>query len=114
VRARPAVLRRISNRPQVRAVDPVPEIRRPEEALFIPPLPEQTGTVTPPPTDAAMPPGSAPSGAPPVPAPTAAGTLAPSTQASVGPEPGVTIAAVPTEPPPSSQVTGGAPATGAP
>ncbi|WP_213453986.1 hypothetical protein [Rhizomonospora bruguierae] len=46
VRARPAALNVILDRPEVRAVDPAPEVTRLDEAVFVPPLPEQRGTVT--------------------------------------------------------------------
>jgi hypothetical protein len=42
VRGAPAVLERVADRPTVLAVDPVPEVRRLDEAVFLPPLPEQT------------------------------------------------------------------------
>ncbi|MBM0239561.1 hypothetical protein JNW88_24810, partial [Micromonospora sp. ATA32] len=39
--SRPAVLRRVAARAGVRAVDPAPEVRRLDRAVFTPPLPEQ-------------------------------------------------------------------------
>ncbi|SDZ07929.1 hypothetical protein SAMN05444365_105214 [Micromonospora pattaloongensis] len=48
VRATPALLRRVAERPEVRAVDPAPELRRLERAVFLPPLPEQQDVVRPP------------------------------------------------------------------
>lgn len=41
VRADPAGLQRIADRPGVRAVDPAPEVRRLDRAEFLPPLPEE-------------------------------------------------------------------------
>lgn len=48
VRAAPAALDRIAARPEVRAVDPAPEVRRLDRAVFLPPLPEQSDVVRPP------------------------------------------------------------------
>lgn len=48
VRATPAILERIAGRPEVRAVDPAPEVRRLDRAVFLPPLPEQTDLARPP------------------------------------------------------------------
>jgi hypothetical protein len=45
VRAAPAALRTIADRPGVRAVDPAPEVLRLDRTEFRPPLPEQAGTV---------------------------------------------------------------------
>jgi hypothetical protein len=53
VRGSATALSGLSTLPHVRAVDPT-EIADPSEAVFAPPLPEQTDRVTPP-TDAAMP-----------------------------------------------------------
>jgi hypothetical protein len=44
VRATPAALEQIAARPEVRAVDPAPEVRRLDRVEFIPPLPEQQTT----------------------------------------------------------------------
>jgi hypothetical protein len=41
VRATPAALQRVAGRPEVRAVDPAPELLRLDRAVFSPPLPEQ-------------------------------------------------------------------------
>jgi hypothetical protein len=64
VRGNAAALSGLSTLPHVRAVDPA-EIADPADAVFAPPLPEQTDRATPP-TDAAMPEmttaGSVPSG----------------------------------------------------
>lgn len=48
VRAQPAALRGVANRPGVRAVDPAPEVDRLERAVFTAPLPEQRDVVRPP------------------------------------------------------------------
>lgn len=48
VRSAPAALGEITRRPGVRSVDPAPEVHRLERAVFLPPLPEQTGVVRPP------------------------------------------------------------------
>lgn len=48
VRATPALLRQVAARPEVRVVDPAPEVRRLERAVFLPPLPEQQDVVRPP------------------------------------------------------------------
>ncbi|BCJ63349.1 hypothetical protein [Polymorphospora rubra] len=48
VRATPAGLDRIAARTEVRAVDPAPEVRRLDRAVFLPPLPEQDDIVRPP------------------------------------------------------------------
>ncbi len=48
VRATPAALELIADRPEVRAVDPAPEVTRLDRAVFSPPLPEQVDVVRPP------------------------------------------------------------------
>jgi hypothetical protein len=48
VRAAPSALAELARRPGVRAVDPAPEVRRLDRAVFQPPLPEQTDLVGPP------------------------------------------------------------------
>ncbi|MDG4756932.1 hypothetical protein [Micromonospora sp. WMMD710] len=48
VRAGPEVLRGVAARPDVRAVDPAPEVYRLDRAVFTPPLPEQRDVVRPP------------------------------------------------------------------
>lgn len=66
VRATPAALDQIAARPEVRAVDPAPEVQRLDQAVFLAPLPEQQGTVLPAPTQSAIPtsaPSPTPSGA---------------------------------------------------
>ncbi len=60
VRATPAALDRITSRAQVRAVDPAPEVRRLDRAVFLPPLPEQDDVARPP-ADEGVPPAPAPS-----------------------------------------------------
>ena len=59
VRAAPAALRGVADRPGVRAVDPAPEVRQLDRTEFRPPLPEQNGTVpAEPPRSPAVPTGS--------------------------------------------------------
>jgi hypothetical protein len=41
----PAALAEVAGRPEVRAVDPAPEVSQLDQAVFLPPLPEQTGVV---------------------------------------------------------------------
>nr|WP_230414734.1 hypothetical protein [Micromonospora tarapacensis] len=48
VRAAPVELRGVAARPNVRVVDPAPEVHRLERAVFTPPLPEQRDVVRPP------------------------------------------------------------------
>jgi hypothetical protein len=48
VRAEPVVLSRMAARPEVRVVDPAPEVSRLDRAVFTPPLPEQQDVVRPP------------------------------------------------------------------
>lgn len=100
VKGRPAALSLISQRPEVRAVDPAPEVTRVEEAEFVPPLPEQSVAV-PPPTASAPPPLPTPAGIPP---PTAATdpTTAPQPQPTDSSGGGVTTERVPTDSPPPS------------
>ena len=59
VRADAVALSALAGRPQVRAVDPAPAVTRLDRAVFLPPLPEQSGTAAPPEQTAW------PSGAPP-------------------------------------------------
>lgn len=64
VRGAPDALDRVAVRPGVRAVDPAPEVRRLDRAVFSPPLPEQDDLVRPP-ADASLPvDGTDPAGAP--------------------------------------------------
>jgi hypothetical protein len=58
VRAPADALRRLSTRAGVRAVDPAPQVTRPDLAVFLPPLPEQTGAAEPPDDRAPLPAGS--------------------------------------------------------
>ncbi|GAA4717084.1 hypothetical protein [Phytohabitans rumicis] len=81
IRATPVALDQISARPEVRAVDPAPEVQRLDRAVFLPPLPEQDDIVHPPadtglpspevsaPATYAADPGSASPSAQPEPAP---------------------------------------------
>ncbi|MGW4465893.1 hypothetical protein [Micromonospora sp. NPDC004704] len=81
VRAAPAALDRIADRPGVRAVDPAPEVRRLDRAVFTPPLPDQLD-VAHPPADAGLPVPSATGGPSTDPAPNpATGSPVPPTQA---------------------------------
>jgi hypothetical protein len=68
VRAVPAVLEQIAARPEVRAVDPAPEVLRLDQAVFLAPLPEQVDApVSPSPspvTSTSPTPSSTPSGSP--------------------------------------------------
>ncbi|HEX8627802.1 MAG TPA: hypothetical protein VF755_06500 [Catenuloplanes sp.] len=59
VRAPAAALDRIATRPEVRTVDPAPEVQRLDRAVFVPPLPEQVDVVRPPADDGS--PGTGPS-----------------------------------------------------
>lgn len=60
VRASPAALEQIAGRPEVRAVDPAPEVRRLDRTVFVAPLPEQRDVVRPPADDGS---GAVPAGA---------------------------------------------------
>jgi hypothetical protein len=118
IRATPAVLEEISTRPEVRAVDPAPEVRRLDRAVFLPPLPEQDDVVRPP-ADTALPspdptgtarssvePG--PTGSPVEPGP-AVTSDAPASPAPTTPAPAQTTppaSAPPTTEPASSSTTG--------
>jgi len=51
VRASATALLELSDSPDVRAVDPAPELRDPTQAVFAPPLPEQVDRAGPPPDD---------------------------------------------------------------
>jgi hypothetical protein len=66
VRADAAALARVAGRPTVRAVDPAPAVTDLSRAVFLPPLPEQSGTAQPPDdAGAAAAAGSAAGGTPP-------------------------------------------------
>jgi hypothetical protein len=58
VRATPAALDQLARRDEVRTVDPAPEVRRLDRAVFLPPLPEQRDRVVPP--DSSPPPTATP------------------------------------------------------
>lgn len=47
VRGAPTALAGVARRPQVLAVDPAPEVRRLDQAVFLPPLPDQNGAAPP-------------------------------------------------------------------
>ncbi|MEU7801234.1 hypothetical protein AB0J14_11885 [Micromonospora arborensis] len=102
VRATPVVLRGVAARPDVRAVDPAPEVYRLDRTVFTPPLPEQHDVVRPPAdTEPSIEPAA---GGRPTPTP---GTVVPS--ASMGessePAPVVTIPSPePSSPEPSESV----------
>jgi hypothetical protein len=55
VRASAAALEQIAARPEVRAVDPAPEVLRLDQAVFLAPLPEQPETAEPSPSAVASP-----------------------------------------------------------
>lgn len=100
VRATPAALDRIAHRRGVRAVDPAPEVRRLDRAVFLPPLPEQVGVVRTP-ADTSLDPTGTPSEAPPAEAATP--SPEPSTEAVPTGEPSPASAspsAPPSEPTP--------------
>lgn len=82
VRATPAALEQIGARPEVRAVDPAPEVLRLDQAVFLAPLPEQSDTVRPSPTTVASP---TPSPSLPAPTPSPSPSVAPSVSPSGGP-----------------------------
>lgn len=74
VRATPAALDQIAARPEVRAVDPAPEIIRLDQAVFLAPLPEQRDVVpslSPTPSPARVPLSPSPSPSPSDPPPAA-------------------------------------------
>lgn len=113
IRATPTALKQISGRSEVRAVDPAPEVRRLDRAVFLPPLPEQSDVVRPP-ADTALPTPdpSAPATFAVEPAPTSSPTPpapvvtseAPPTPAATTPAPGET--SPPASTPPPSEPTG--------
>ncbi|MBV1852444.1 hypothetical protein [Catellatospora tritici] len=82
VRATPAALDEIAARPEVRAVDPAPEVRRLDRAVFLPPLPEQVG--------------QAPVAATPSASPSVEPVVSAAPSPSPSPEPAVTGSADPT------------------
>jgi hypothetical protein len=109
VRAEPVALRGVAARPEVRAVDPAPEVSRLDRTVFTPPLPEQR-EVAHPPADAGLAPeptaGGRDRGTPEVatPAATVGETSEPAPQVTdsspvpVGPTPG----RIPSPTPPTS------------
>ena len=64
VRADAAALSALAGRPQVRAVDPAPTVNRLDRAVFLPPLPEQSGTAGPPQQTPSAPPPTAATASP--------------------------------------------------
>ncbi|GAA4446731.1 hypothetical protein [Phytohabitans houttuyneae] len=113
IRATPTALKQISGRSEVRAVDPAPEVRRLDRAVFLPPLPEQTDVVRPPAdTSLPSPDPSAPATVPAEPAPAAttvppepaATSEAPASPPATTPAPGET--SPPASPPPPSEPVG--------
>ncbi|WDZ84328.1 hypothetical protein [Micromonospora cathayae] len=125
VRAEPATLRTVANRPGVRAVDPAPEVDRLDRTVFTPPLPEQRDTVRPPadeepPSPSSTPGTSAP--ARPSSAPTVTGspsapvtsTTPPATPSTPAPVPSATTGPgdASTAPPPPTGAASSAPIEG--
>jgi hypothetical protein len=112
VRATPQALDRVFERPEVRAVDAAPEVRRLDRAVFLPPLPEQRDIVRPP-ADTALPseppasatpaqPAESPSVSPAEPSPEPSVDPSPSAS-SDAPEPSTPTPSDPATTPPSSQ-----------
>jgi hypothetical protein len=64
VRADAAALASLAGRPTVRAVDPAPAVTDPGRAVFLPPLPEQSGTAQPPDDSGAAAGSAEPGGSP--------------------------------------------------
>lgn len=109
VRGEPAALARIAARPEVRAVDPAPEVRRLDRTVFSPPLPEQHDIVRPP-ADTDLPPAptGGPSGTPGSYAPEPSGTASSAPAPTSGTSDGGTPDPAPSPPP----GTPGTPGTG--
>ncbi|RZT80066.1 hypothetical protein EV382_3309 [Micromonospora violae] len=108
VRATPVALRGVAARPDVRAVDPAPEVYRLDRTVFTPPLPEQHDVVRPPADTGPSPtPTQSERPAPAISAPAPSSAVGESSE----PAPAVTIPSlepsnpVPTEPVPSSVTT---------
>lgn len=103
VRATPRALDRVFERPEVRAVDAAPEVRRLDRAVFLPPLPEQRDIVRPP-VDAALPSASP---APETPTPPAESPPAPppSPEPSSEPSPSAEPSSASAAPSPSDPAT---------
>lgn len=91
VRASAAALEQIAARPEVRAVDPAPEVLRLDQAVFLAPLPEQVQPAVPSPSPVASP---TPSPAPPLPQPSP----------SPSPEPSLSPSALPPSVTPSRSI----------
>ncbi|SNT53267.1 hypothetical protein SAMN05421812_108237 [Asanoa hainanensis] len=95
LRAAPPDLKRLADRPGVRAVDPAPEVRTLDRAVFLPPLPEPNpaprptpvGPTAAPPEPTALP-APTPSAEPPGPTPEPPSTAPTEAVASGSPEPG--------------------------
>jgi hypothetical protein len=89
VRGTPDALRALAGRPDARAVDPAPELRRLDRTVVTPPLPEQRDVARPP-VDTGPTPGvgetseAAPTASAPGHGPTASGEVPPPTAASSG------------------------------
>jgi hypothetical protein len=99
IRAAPAVLQQIADRPGVRVVDPAPEVRSLDSTEFRAPLPEQSGTV---PDEPSQTPTPVPTGTPGIASPTAAplvSSLGPPEKAVKSDSP---RGSVPVEPDPSA------------
>jgi hypothetical protein len=79
VRATPAALDQIAARPEVRAVDPAPEVLRLDQAIFLAPLPEQRDGMQPAPSVSVRP----------SPVPARSAQPSPSASPSVDPSPSV-------------------------
>ncbi len=93
VRAAPPALAELSKRPGIRAVDPTPGLGRLEQAVFLPPMPEQQ-TVAADPADPAAPASPAP-----VPSPAPSPSAKPSPSPSPSPSPEPSPSPQPTAPP---------------
>ncbi|GLI01153.1 hypothetical protein [Phytohabitans aurantiacus] len=103
VRATPPALDRVFERPEVRAVDAAPEVRRLDRAVFLPPLPEQRDVVRPP-VHTALPSGP-PAPETPTPPAESPSASAPSPEPSTEPSPSVEPSSATPEPSPSDVPT---------
>lgn len=103
VRATPVVLRGVAARPDVRAVDPAPEVYRLDRTVFTPPLPEQRDVVRPP-ADT----GPSPEPTPGVRSEPAPGTPTPSASMGESSEP-APVVTIPSPEPSSPEPTESAP-----
>ena len=96
LRAAPPDLKRLAAQPGVRAVDPAPEVRTLDRAVFLPPLPEPKPAPSPtpveptaePPEPTASPPAATPTPAPVPPTPEPLSAAPPEAVVSGSPEPG--------------------------